>query len=131
MGPIYSEGGGSHKYMPQVPMSDHQVQMNGPVFKGVESHNQFNPAMDPKPRAGTPMTGPVLPCDNSSHYIPMEEPKIEFERFMSAPTYRGINIERHNQVSAKKLINRQIEDRNLDIHVKDLLDIYFKLADAV
>ena len=107
MGPIYSEGGGTHKYSPQNPISDHPHQINGPVFKGVETHNLYNPAADPKPRAGTPMTGPVLPCESSNHYTPMEEPKIEFERFMSAPTYRGINIERHNQVPYQKLASKK------------------------
>ena len=98
MGPVYSEGGGTHKYMPQKPISDHEMQINGPVFKGVESHNLYNPAMEHKPKADVPMTGPVLPVESSNHYVPMEEPKNEWERVMAPPTYRGINIERHNQV---------------------------------
>jgi hypothetical protein len=44
------------------------------------------------------MTGPVIPGDFACHYTPMEEPRVVAERYMNPPTFRGIDIERHNQV---------------------------------
>ncbi len=44
------------------------------------------------------MTGPVIPGDFACHYTPMVEPRVVAERYMNPPTFRGIDIERHNQV---------------------------------
>ena len=44
------------------------------------------------------MSGPVLPVESSNKYVPMDEPKVESDKFMAPPTFRGINIERNNQV---------------------------------
>lgn len=72
--------------------------INPPVFRGVESKNQFNPAPESKPKLSVPMSGPVLPVESSNKYVPMDEPKVESDKFMAPPTFRGINIERNNQV---------------------------------
>ena len=86
------------RYMPSKPIGEHEMPINPPVFRGVESKNQFNPNPDPKPRPSAPISGPVLPVESSNTYIPMEEPRVDAGKMMAPPTFRGINIERSNQV---------------------------------
>jgi len=93
MGPVYSVGNESHKFIPPKPISESVPLITGPVFKGVEHKNKYNPAVDHKPKPDTPMNFPVMPVESSNKYIPMEEPKTDPGKIMAPPAYRGIRYE--------------------------------------
>lgn len=90
MSPVYSTGKEGHKFIPPKPISESVPLITGPVFKGVEHKNKYNPATEHKPKLDIPMSTPVLPVDASSFYIPMEEPKTDAGKMMAPPAYRGI-----------------------------------------
>ena len=60
----------------------------GPVYKGVESSNQYNPQTE-KQVGDRIMTGPKLPgVVSANSYQPMEGPTAITEKVMAAPHYR-------------------------------------------
>merc|ERR1719232_1844077 len=93
-GPVLVEQG-KNGYVPAKPLVTDQPQINGPVFKGVESPCTFSPMLPPKVEPEVLMSVPAFPVDHGSKYTTQEFGcsgaglKVEKEKQLMGPGNRA------------------------------------------
>jgi len=103
-GPVWQCTDSNNKYNPETKRVEGEISLNGPVYRNIDgSGTSKYPDKGKLDITGGPapheMFGPVLPVTASNKYQgPMkEQPKVHPGKMMSAPSYRGIDIQHNNQ----------------------------------
>ena len=100
-GPVWQCTDANNKYNPETKRVEGELALVGPKYRGVADTSKY-PDKGKLEITGEPapheMFGPVLPVEASNKYQgPMkEQPKVHPGKVMSAPSYRGIDIQHSN-----------------------------------